>query len=195
MLLSVFLPGWTWLFSYLHAFHFKPSIIILSVVWYNKNAYLSTQGQKEIIRLAVFYRNVISLAVFKFFGSLWSGIPFFEGKEENFHPRCGLRLQTLWCGLNHELVLRSRSCFSFYRKTSKLENVERHLERGSFWHLPRLPDKDNIKRKNKNNEAILSRFFPEQKTERSFVLRHICPIHEVLTLFFSIPKPTLIPWA
>ena len=82
----------------------------------------------------------------------------------------------------------TRSCFSFYRKTSKLENVERHLERGSFWHLPRLPDKDNIKRKNKNNEAILSRFFPEQKTERSFVLRHICPIHEVLTLFFLYPN-------
>ena len=53
---------------------------------------------------------------------------------------------------------------------------------------PRLPDTDNIKRKNKNNETILSRFFPEQKTERSSVLRHVCPIHEVLTLFFLYPN-------
>ena len=48
-------------------------------------------------------------------------------------------------------------------------------------HLPRVSDKDDVKQKNKNHETIPSIFFPEQKTKRSFVLRHLCPVHEVLT--------------
>ena len=32
------------------------------------------------------------------------------------------------------------------------------------------------KKKNKNHETVLSRFFPEQKTKRSFLLRHLCPV-------------------
>ena len=193
MLLSVFLPGWTWLSSYLHAFHFKPSIIILSVVWYNKNAYLSTQGQRNYTSCRILQKcHVIGS-----FQILWVIVkcdPFFRGQWGKF-------LSSMWTSLANVVVWFkpwtrvTRSCFSFYRKTSKLENVERHLERGSFRHLPRLPDTDNIKQKNKNNETILSRFFPEQKTKRSFVLRHPCPIREVLTLFLSIPKPTLISWA
>ena len=47
--------------------------------------------------------------------------------------------------------------------------------------LPRVSDIDDVKQKNKNHETIPSIFFPEQKTKRSFVLRHLCPVHEVLT--------------
>ena len=50
-----------------------------------------------------------------------------------------------------------------------------------FGHLLRLPDTDDVKQKNKNHETIPSRFFPEQTTKKSFVLRHLCPLHEVLT--------------
>ena len=46
--------------------------------------------------------------------------------------------------------------------------------------LPRVSDIDDVKQKNKNHETIPSIFFPEQKTKRSFVLRHLCPVHEVL---------------
>ena len=39
-----------------------------------------------------------------------------------------------------------------------------------------------VKQKNKNHETVPSRFwFLEQETKRSFVLRHLCPVHEVLT--------------
>ena len=58
-------------------------------------------------------------------------------------------------------------------------------EDGRLWwelgHLLSVPDKDDVKQKNKNHEAIPSRFFPEQATKKSFVLRHLCPVHEVLT--------------
>ena len=53
--------------------------------------------------------------------------------------------------------------------------------RGEKWHLLRVPDIDDVKQKNKNYETIPSIFFPEQKTKRSFVLRHLCQVHEVLT--------------
>ena len=52
---------------------------------------------------------------------------------------------------------------------------------GGQRHLPRVSDIDDVKQKNKNHETIPSIFFPEQKTKRSFVLRHLCPVHEVLT--------------
>ena len=39
--------------------------------------------------------------------------------------------------------------------------------------------------KNNKHETIPSRFFPEQKTKRSFVLRHLRPVHEVLTKNFT----------
>ena len=52
---------------------------------------------------------------------------------------------------------------------------------GGVRHLPRLSDKYDVKQNNKNHETIPSIFFPEQKTNRSFVLRHLCPVHEVLT--------------
>ena len=52
---------------------------------------------------------------------------------------------------------------------------------GGERHLPRVSDIDDVKQKNKNHETIPSIFFPEQKTKRSFVLRHLCPVHEVLT--------------
>ena len=48
-------------------------------------------------------------------------------------------------------------------------------------HLPRVSGIDDVKQNNKNHETIPSIFFPEQKTKRSFVLRHLCPVHEVLT--------------
>ena len=41
---------------------------------------------------------------------------------------------------------------------------------------------DDVKQKN-NHETVPSRFFPEQKTNRSFVLCHLCPVHKVLTGF------------
>ena len=50
-----------------------------------------------------------------------------------------------------------------------------------LWYLLRLPDTDHVKQKNKNHEITPSRFFPDQKTKRSFVLRHTYPVHEVLT--------------
>ena len=53
--------------------------------------------------------------------------------------------------------------------------------RGGKRHLPRVSDIDDVKQNNKNHETIPSIFFPEQKTKRSFVLRHLCPVHEVLT--------------
>ena len=40
---------------------------------------------------------------------------------------------------------------------------------------------DYVKQNDKNQETITSRFFPEQKTKKSFGLRHLCPVHEVLT--------------
>ena len=40
---------------------------------------------------------------------------------------------------------------------------------------------DNVKQNNKNQETIPRRFFPEQKTKKSFVLRHLSPVHKVLT--------------
>ena len=49
--------------------------------------------------------------------------------------------------------------------------------------LSRVPDTDDVKQKNKKHETIPSRFFPELKTNRSFVVRHLCPVHEVLTAF------------
>lgn len=122
VLLSVFLPGWTWLFSYLHAFHFKPSIIILSVVWYNKNAYLSTQGQRNYTSCRILQKcHVIGS-----FQILWVIVkcdPFFRGQWGKF-------LSSMWTSLANVVVWFkpwtrvTRSCFSFYRKTSKLENVE-----------------------------------------------------------------------
>ena len=50
-----------------------------------------------------------------------------------------------------------------------------------FGHLLRVPDTDDVKQKNKNHETIPSRVFPEQTTKKSFVLRRLCPVHEVLT--------------
>ena len=50
-----------------------------------------------------------------------------------------------------------------------------------FGHLLRVPDTDDVKQKNRNHETIQSRFFPEQTTKKSFVLRRLCPVHEVLT--------------
>ena len=32
-------------------------------------------------------------------------------------------------------------------------------------------------------ETIPNRFYPEQKTKRSFVLRHLCPVHAVKAKF------------
>ena len=49
------------------------------------------------------------------------------------------------------------------------------------WYLLRLLDIDDVKHKNKNIETIPSRFFREQKTMKSFILRHLCSVHEVLT--------------
>ena len=40
---------------------------------------------------------------------------------------------------------------------------------------------DYVKQNNKNHETIPRRFFPEQKTKKSFVLRHLSPVHKVLT--------------
>ena len=40
---------------------------------------------------------------------------------------------------------------------------------------------DYVKQNDKNQETITSRFFPEQKTKKSFVLRHLSPVHKVLT--------------
>ena len=40
---------------------------------------------------------------------------------------------------------------------------------------------DYVMQNNKNQETIPSRFFPEQKTKKSFVLRHLSPVHKVLT--------------
>ena len=39
--------------------------------------------------------------------------------------------------------------------------------------------------KNNKHETIPSRYFPEQKTKRSFVLRHLRPVREVLTKTFT----------
>ena len=52
---------------------------------------------------------------------------------------------------------------------------------GGKRHLPRVSDIDDVKQNNKNHETIPSIFFPEQKTKRSLVLRHLCPVHEALT--------------
>jgi len=60
-----------------------------------------------------------------------------------------------------------------------------------FRHLLRVPDTDDVKQKNKNHETIPSRFLPEQKTKKSFILRHLCPVHEGLTLFS--PTGSLVP--
>ena len=32
---------------------------------------------------------------------------------------------------------------------------------------------------------ISNRFFPGQKTKKSFALRHPCPVHEALTVYFD----------
>ena len=45
--------------------------------------------------------------------------------------------------------------------------------------LPLVPDTDDVKQKNKSHETISNRVFPEQKTKRSFALRHVCPVHKV----------------
>ena len=38
-----------------------------------------------------------------------------------------------------------------------------------------------------NHETIPSRFFPEQTTKKRFVLRHLCPAHEVSTGVYKKP--------
>ena len=50
-----------------------------------------------------------------------------------------------------------------------------------FGHLLLEPDADDVKQKHKTHETIPSRLSPEQKTKKSFGLRHLCPVHEVLT--------------
>ena len=61
------------------------------------------------------------------------------------------------------------------------------------WNLPLLcvPDTDDVKQKDKNHETIPSRFFPEQKTKKSFVLSHLCPVHEQ-RFDFEIPIRCLL---
>ena len=53
--------------------------------------------------------------------------------------------------------------------------------RGWFWwelgHLFCVPDTDDLKQQPWNNTKQI---FPEQKTKKSFALRHLCPVHEVL---------------
>ena len=45
-----------------------------------------------------------------------------------------------------------------------------------------VPDTDDIKQKNKKTmKSHTKKIFPEQKTKKSFVLHHLCPVHEVLT--------------
>ena len=48
-----------------------------------------------------------------------------------------------------------------------------------------VPDTDDIKQKNNNHLTIPSRFFPQEKIKRSFVLSHLCPVHKVLTVIWK----------
>ena len=41
-----------------------------------------------------------------------------------------------------------------------------------------VPDTDDVKQQPGNNTKQI---FPEQKTKKSFALRHLCPVHEVLS--------------
>ena len=43
--------------------------------------------------------------------------------------------------------------------------------------VSRVPDTDDVKQKDRKQ------IFPELKTKRSFVVRHLCPVHKVLTSF------------
>ena len=66
--------------------------------------------------------------------------------------------------------------------TSVVKNDEKGQRDVDFGYLLRVPDTDDVKQKNKNHETI-----PEHNTEQkksSFVLRHLCPEHEVLTGFW-----------
>ena len=54
-------------------------------------------------------------------------------------------------------------------------------------HLTHVPDTDNVKQKKNNHETIPNRFYPEQKTKRSFVLRHLCPVHKVKAPMWEWP--------
>ena len=47
-----------------------------------------------------------------------------------------------------------------------------------------LPETDDVKQKNKNHETMPNRFYPEHETKRSFVLRYLCPVQDVLTVVF-----------
>lgn len=48
----------------------------------------------------------------------------------------------------------------------------------NFWPLLHVPDTDDVKQKNKTLKQ-----YPEQKTNKSFVLHHLYPVHEVLNQF------------
>ena len=50
-------------------------------------------------------------------------------------------------------------------------------------HLLCVPDADDVKQKSKNQETIPNRFYPQQKTKGSFVLLHLCQVHEVKAEF------------
>ena len=48
-------------------------------------------------------------------------------------------------------------------------------------HLLRVPDTYDVKQKNKDNETIPSRSFPEQRTKRSFVIPQLCQRKFIIT--------------
>ena len=50
-----------------------------------------------------------------------------------------------------------------------------------FEHLFCVPDTADIKLKNQKPWKHTKQIFPEQKTKKSFILHHLCPVHEVLT--------------
>ena len=49
-----------------------------------------------------------------------------------------------------------------------------------------VPGTDDIKEKNKKPWKHTKQIFPEQKTKKSFVLHHLCPVHEVLTGIWNL---------
>ena len=53
--------------------------------------------------------------------------------------------------------------------------------RWEFGHLFCVPDTDDLKQKNKKSRKHTKQIFLEQKTKKSFVLHHLCPVHEILT--------------
>ena len=52
---------------------------------------------------------------------------------------------------------------------------------GSYLWLFCVLDTDDMKQKNAKPWNNTKWIFPEQKTKKSFLLHHVCPVHEVLT--------------